>query len=144
MNRVEALAYLTDGGFARLMKYAGRAVDDSVSGYKPALDRAFRAFGVPIASLPAASVLSSLDEAFGATLRAVTYDLILPYLATFADSSVDAPLTNVKASQIYRQVREMRDDAWAEAGLYGYGPINVGYATLALDIYEPLNLGVDA
>jgi hypothetical protein len=74
-------------------------------------------------------------------LTATTYDLLLPLYALQPDFSVDAPLTNVKFSQTYRALKDLRDQAWAEASEYGYivAPLNAGGFVLDLAHNEPVD-----
>lgn len=127
----------------KVMTHAGRLLTDSLTGYGPALDRAFAAYirlnelGTTVTT----TVVSSADEyGFQVLLRAVTYDLVLPMVAVNPDLSVDAPLTNVKFSQVFRSLKQLRDDAWVEAANYGYGEMsNVGGFKLNLDFNEKQN-----
>lgn len=140
MDRTEALVVAQSIGLDTVMTFAGRTLDDSATGYGPALDRAYRAYirlyeldtGVNDTDIAAADIFG-----FEALVRATTYDLILPYAAIASDVSVDAPLTNVKFSQVYRALKQLRDSAWGEASLYGYGELdNVGGFVVNLDFNE--------
>jgi hypothetical protein len=140
VNRSEALALVQSVGMNSVMTQAGRLTTDSLTGYGPALDRAFAAYIRlnELATTVTTTTVESVDEyGFQVLLRAVTYDLVLPMLSVTPDLSVDAPLTNVKFSQVFRQVKQLRDEAWAEAANYGYGEAsNVGGFKVNLDFNE--------
>lgn len=139
MDRAGALSYLKDSGFDPLMTAAGRLTTDLPAGYKPAIDRSLRYLGVATADLSTAVVPPTDEPAYEALLRATTYDLLLPGFVLSVDQSVDAPLTNVKASQAYRQLKEMRDAAWEDVAGYGFGPADVTITTVTLDYLEPVD-----
>lgn len=143
MNRAESLALVTSIGLNSIMTHAGRVLIDTSTGYGPALDRAFAAY-IRLNSLATTvtttDVADSDEYGFQVLLRAVTYDLVLPMIAITPDMSVDAPLTNVKFSQVFRAIKQLRDDAWAEAANYGYGEYsNVGGFKVNLDFNEKQN-----
>lgn len=143
MNRAESLALVTSIGLNSIMTHAGRVLTDTSTGYGPALDRAFAAY-IRLNSLATTvtttDVADSDEYGFQVLLRAVTYDLVLPMIAITPDMSVDAPLTNVKFSQVFRAIKQLRDDAWAEAANYGYGEYsNVGGFKVNLDFNEKQN-----
>lgn len=144
MNRAEALTLVTSIGMNSVMTQAGRLLTDTPSGYGPALDRSFASYIIlnNLATTVLTTVVPTVDAyGFEILLRATTYDLVLPMLAISPDLSVDAPLTNVKYSQVFRAVKQLRDDAWLEAANYGYGDsINVGGFKLNLDFNEPQNV----
>lgn len=141
MNRTEALAVAQSIGLDKLMTHAGRLLTDSTTGYGPALDRAYRAYITLYqldTGLTDTVVAVAHEEGFTILLKATTYDLVLPMIAVAPDMSVDAPLTNVKFSQVFRAIKQLRDEAWAEAALYGYGDFsNVGGFRVNLDFQEP-------
>lgn len=137
MNRAQALLYLKPR-FDSLMLNVGRGCADDGEGYSPSLDAAFIQY-IQFNALTGNvmnTVVESDDEAgFTALLQAVEYDLLLPFYALQTDISVDAPLTNVKFSQSYRALKELRDAAWAQATEYGYvggEPVNAGGFVLDL------------
>lgn len=144
MDREEALAYL-NSMFDAQMTIVGRDLDDSATGYGPALDSAFRKYiaknsletSVTETTVPAAD-----EDCFLILLEATTYDLMLPlYAGTQVDFSVDAPLTSIKYSQAYRQMKDARDEAWYRAsacGGYGYAMDNVAGFRVNLDYLEPV------
>jgi hypothetical protein len=141
MNRIEALAYL-DGILAQAVDLAGREHNDSLQGYKPALDAAFSlhiardGLGTGLTN----TVVPAADEyGFQQLLIATALDLILPNISLEADISVDAPLTSIKTSQLFRQFQALRADAWARAGQYEYGLDDgaVGGFKVNLDFREP-------
>jgi hypothetical protein len=127
VNRTEALSWLQANGFNTLMQHVERTTDDTSTGYAPALDRAFaiygRAHGMPP---PYTSITTSdsEDECFTALLRAVTYDLVITGAAALVDTSVDAPLTSTKFSQLFKQLGALRDEAWRMAAICGYESIH--------------------
>lgn len=140
MNRAQALTLVQSIGMNSVMTQAGRDLTDTITGYGPALDRAFAAYIIAneLATTVTTTTVETTDEyGFQVLLRAVTYDLVLPMLAVAPDLSVDAPLTNVKFSQVFRAVKQLRDEAWAEAANHGYGDAsNVGGFKLNLDFNE--------
>jgi hypothetical protein len=140
MNRVDALALVKSIGLNDAMVQAARDVIDDATGYGPALDRAFAAY-IRANSLTTGvtdTVVAAADEyGFQVLLRAVSYDLVLPSLALQIDTSVDAPLINIKLSQAFKAIKQLRDDAWAECALYGYSDYtNVGGFRVNLDFNE--------
>lgn len=141
MDRADALAFLNASGFDGLMTKIGRATTDTANGYGPSLDRAFRIHieRDQLTTGPLDTVVDDEDvEGFCLLLRATTFDLVLVGFATMVDSSVDAPLTNMKLSQAYRQIKELRDDAWRLAGEHGYGEsANASGMKVNLDFLEP-------
>lgn len=140
MDRDGALALIKSLGFDSLMVAAKRTTEDEVVGYAPALDRAFATYTVMKESTTALVVVAAEDEyGFGSLLKAVTYDLILPTVAaTMVDVSIDAPLTSAKYSQQYKALKELRDQAWIEAGYYGYvSATNMDGMRTNLDFLEP-------
>lgn len=141
MNRAEGLIYLKSR-FDALMFGVERTVDDSTTGYAPVLDEGFKRY-IEVNGLTT-HVMNTVVEGedsygFGVLLSATEYDLLVPLYAMTPDLSVDAPLTNVKFSQTYRALQELRAEAWEEAGQYGYiGPkINAGGFVLELPHNEP-------
>lgn len=126
-----------------VMTQAGRDLTDTTTGYGPALDRAFAAYirlNSLATSVTTTDTADSDEYGFHVLLRAVTYDLVLPILAISPDISVDAPLTNAKFSQVFKAIKQLRDEAWAEAANYGYGESsNVGGFKLKLDFNEKQN-----
>ncbi|MDQ3168367.1 MAG: hypothetical protein M3P94_06940 [Chloroflexota bacterium] len=141
MDRVAALAWLQSSGTNVLMETAGRLLTDTPEGYGPAIDRAFAAYisRDALGTTVGTTTVVSVDlYGFGSLLYATTYDLVLPVLATLVDASVDAPLTNMKLSQMFRQVQSLREQAWGESASYGYGAFTtVGGFKLNLDFLEP-------
>jgi hypothetical protein len=143
MDRTEALAYL-NSTMDIVMTTAGRTTGDTTGGYGPALDAAYRYY-IDALDLSTGITDTEVDAAyllcFMALVRATTFDLALPAISlTLVDFSVDAPLTGVKKSQAYRQFKDMRDDAWAEAANCGFGrPVDdfVGGVSINLDYREP-------
>lgn len=141
MDRAEALVVLNNSGLGAVMTAAGRLITDSATGFGPALDRAFSLY-INVNSLSTGVTdtdTATADEyGFSILLSAVTYDLVLPAFALKADASVDAPLANIKRSQMYRQIKELRDDAWELAAAYGYNDgSNIGGWSFNLDFKEP-------
>lgn len=140
MNRQEALLFLKPR-FDSLMLGAGRGCADDPDGYGPALDAAFQRYLISegLSGNVMTTVVANEDTpGFCALLTAYTYDLLLPLYAVMADVSVDAPLTNVKFSQVYRQLKDLRDQAWQDASDYGYlADINADGFVLTLTHNEP-------
>jgi len=140
MNRQDALAYLNPR-FDHLMLAVSRTVDDSPSGYEPSLDASFARY-IATEGLPSTvmdTVVPNEDlPGFTTLLHATTYDLLLPIYAVQVDISVDAPLTNVKFSQTYRALKDLRDQAWADAAAFGYiSDVNADGFVLTLTHNEP-------
>jgi hypothetical protein len=140
MNRDDALLYLKPR-FDKLMLGIERGVDDDIDGYASSIDAAFyRYISLNGLSTNLTNTVVEDDDAygFGVLLSATTYDMLLPSYATLADISVDAPLMNVKLSQTYRALKDLRDDAWKEAAEYGYFQTeNAGGFVLQLTHNEP-------
>jgi hypothetical protein len=143
MNRTDSLLFLKSR-FDALMLGVERTVDDTQTGYQPTLDESFSRY-IDINGLTTnvmETVVSGEDSyGFGVLLSATTYDLLIPLYAMTPDMSVDAPLTNVKFSQTFRALQDLRMEAWEEAAQYGYiGPkINAGGFVLQLTHNEPGN-----
>lgn len=141
MIRSEALVRIASLGLNKVMLLVERDLDDDATGFAPALDRAFAAY-ISLNSLGSGltdTTVAAEDEyGFTTLMRATTYDLILPEVAVLVDTSIDAPLTSAKFSQMFRAFQTLRDSAWKEAALYGYGAeINVGGFRTNLDFREP-------
>lgn len=141
MDRVAALAWLQNAGTNTLMIQAGRTIGDTPGGYGPAIDRAYAAYisRDALSTGVTTTTVAPIDlYGFSTLLNATTYDLVLPSLAHLVDSSVDAPLTNMKLSQMFRQVESLRKQAWEEAAALGYGAFTtVGGYKMNLDFLEP-------
>lgn len=142
MNRTEALAYL-NSTMDVVMTAAGRLLTDTLTGYKPALDRAFRIY-IGQNSLGTTITTTDTDddddECFTALLEATVYDLALPAISNLkVDVSVDAPLSNIKFSQAFRQFNTLRNNAWLRASACGYGLVtdNTNAFSVNLDFLEP-------
>lgn len=141
MDRTQALARLQTLGLNRVMSLIGRDTNDGDTGYGPALDAAFLNY-INLRGLSTSVLLTDVASAdeygFQILMRATTYDMLLPELATMVDTSVDAPLTSAKFSQMFRAFQALRDDAWRLAAQYGYGiDQNVGGFKVNLDFREP-------
>ena len=142
MNRADALAYM-QGRYDALMLGAGRTVDDSPTGYAPALDAAFMQYIVlnGLSTTVMDTVIAPADvPCFTTLLEATMYDVVLPAYALQPDVSVDAPLTNVKFSQMYRQLGDLRTQAWTNATACGYvapSAVNADGFVLTLTHNEP-------
>ena len=143
MIRTEALAYLNATGFDPVMLAAGRLTTDTVQGYKPAIDRSLRYLGVPPAQYATYDVPDADEPAYEALLAATTYDLVLPAYALMVDQSVDAPLTSIKASQAYKQMKDLRDMAWDACAPYGYGGTDFVFSIMVLDHLEPVSTSTE-
>jgi hypothetical protein len=143
MDRAEALAYL-NSTLDVVMSAAGRGLTDDTAGYGPALDAAFGRY-INVRSLTTTVDDTDTDDAdalcFMALLRACAYDLAAPGISILnVDFSIDAPLTNVKRSQMFRQFETLRAQAWDEASHCGFGretDDNVGGFAINLDFKEP-------
>lgn len=141
MDRDEALVQVSSIGLNRVMALAGRDLTDTPTGFGPALDRAFAAYIMANSldsSVTTTTVATADSYGFSSLLRAVSYDLILPEIAVLIDTSVDAPLSSAKYSQMFRAFQQLRADAWKECAVYGYGgEINAGGYKTNLDFREP-------
>lgn len=115
---------------------AGKLLTDTTTGYGPAIDETFRSLGAT--DLVGPVLPDSLRPAAWALLRYYSVEFVLPALALIVDQQVDAPLTNIKASQMFKHAVAIRDSAKADAMAYGYGPTGVVYTTLALNHLEPV------
>jgi len=141
MNRDEALANVKSV-MDTAMESIGRGTTDISTGYKPALDSAFRQYitryGLTT-GLDDTDTDPAHDYCFLALLEAVTYDMIVPGLAaTQVDFSVDAPLTSVKFSQAFRAMKDARNWAWWRASACGWGlESNVNAFRVSLAFNEP-------
>lgn len=142
MNRAQSLLYLKPR-FDQLMLGAGLGCADDPNGYGPTLDASFTQYihlNALNTNVMQTEVEPEDETGFTALLRAIEYDLLLPHYALTPDMSVDAPLTNVKFSQTFRALKQLRDDAWAEANNAGYiggTPANVGGFVLDLAHNSP-------
>lgn len=141
MNRDGALVHLKSIMDA-VMVAAGRDTDDIATGYRPALDSAFRHYldrygGTT--NLETTVVPVERELCFQALLEALTWDLAMPAIATTqVDFSVDAPLTSVKFSQAYRATKDARNAAWYRASACGWGvEANVDAFRVSLNFNEP-------
>lgn len=130
-TRASALSYV-QGIVNPIYVIAEKPVTDTADGYKPAIDGAFRLFG------DVSPILDADDAGFEAILRYYAYDFALPALAIKVDQQFDAPLSNLKASQITKAVRQLRDDALTQARQEGVDPLpNVVWHRWMLDHLEP-------
>src|SRR5687768_17982597 len=105
MTRVDAVSYLN----ARLdaaYTLAQRAIGDTASGYGPAIDAALLTVGATTETLYSHTVADADVPGFQAALRYQAWDLVLNDLAVIVDQQVDSPLTNIKASQAYKNAKE--------------------------------------
>lgn len=139
MNRATALAWLNGAGYDAAMTDIGRTTDDTLTGYKPAIDRAF---GLHATTYALTSPLTDVDDVynlqFSALLEACAADLVSVGYARMVDTSVDAPLTSLKLSQAWRQYNTLRERLWKEVGYYGYiASSNVGGWSINMDYIEP-------
>ena len=142
MDRVAALSYLN--GFAgRIYRTAQRATTDTQDGYGPAIDEAIRTILGPSTDLLVYTVPTDSAAAFRAALRYQALALVEWDLLPFADNQVDAPLTNVKLSQVVKNVREMKAQALGELSQLGFGPANVSKVIWVYDYLEPNDRGAE-
>jgi hypothetical protein len=144
VDRIAALGYVRPYA-DKMLAQVQRTLDDTGTGYGPAIDAAFLVFGIAAEDSPTTPIPVAQEAAARPVLRASTYDLVLASAATLIDHQVDAPLTNIKASQFFRQVRLLRDEAWLEAATLGYGPAtgeNFRAHRWDMDYQEPGTLAV--
>lgn len=139
MTRADVLALASALGLDALMTSAQRTLADDPAGYGPVLDAVFYLHG---RMLGLTATPTDIDDGYaycvGSLLRAVVWDIVMPATAREADFSVDAPLTSVKYSQLYRQAASERERAWDDAAICGYDQrSNVGGFKLNLDFLEP-------
>lgn len=139
MDRIAAFATLASLGLGPVMLVAGRTLDDTATGYGPALDEAFAAYGAMTGATTIPSVVATAHQiGFRVLMRATVYDLVLPAFSALVDASIDAPLTNAKWSQAYRQLAAQSELAWQKAMGYGYGPLlGASGFRVNLDFLEP-------
>ena len=136
MFRSDALGYLSarlDAAYTQ----AQRTTDDTATGYGPAIDAAMVRLGAPVSDVLSYEVPDGQTLPFTAALRYEAWDLVLNDLAMIVDQQVDAPLTNVKASQAYKNAKERRDEALADLAVFGLGPSNTNWIKWNLDFLEP-------
>jgi hypothetical protein len=140
MNRTAVLNWLKTAGFDALCAECDRTMQDGAAGVGPALDNAFYAYGAARA-LPgdplAADVPLSDWLGFQDLLKLHLYNLLIPTLQQKVDTSVDAPLTNAKLSQMFRAVVQERDNLAASAAAYGYGVLGTSAFVAGFDYLEP-------
>jgi hypothetical protein len=138
MNRADALMWLKSS-FDPAMLQIGRTTGDEMSGYAPAIDRAFAlhasVHGLPT---PLTSVAPEYTLHFSTVLEASAADLISIGYARMVDINVDAPLMGMKLSQAWRQFNTLRERLWRDAASYGYVTVsNVGGWAINMDYIEP-------
>lgn len=135
MDRADALAYIKP--FAdRLFLLGKRQIDDSDFGYGPAIDEAFRSFDVDDADLLTTTIDDVDCQGFRASLRYYALDLVEWNLLTFVDGQVDAPLTNLKWSQVLKAVATKKAQALSDMTKEGIGPANVSWVRWQYDYLE--------
>lgn len=134
MNRAGALTALQPE-FNVTYESLGRTTDDTVTGYMPVIDLAMYAVG---ATDPSTYVVPTADDQkFRAALRYHAIRLAMSISATVVDSSVDAPLTSMKASQIMKNLKDLFILAKEDYESFGLGSPNVGWVRWNLDFQEP-------
>lgn len=134
MNRAAALAILKPE-FDTTYESIGKTTDDTYTGYAPVIDLAMYVVG---ATDPNTYVVPTADrEKFRSALRYHAIRLAMSIAATMVDSSVDAPLTTMKASQIIKNLNTLFVIAKEEYESYGLGLPNVGWVRWNLDYQEP-------
>lgn len=135
-SRADGLAYLNarlDAAYTQ----AQRLTTDTTQGYGPAIDAALLMVGATTAELSTYDVPASMVPAYQAALRYQAWDLVLNDLAMMVDQQVDAPLTNIKASQAYKQAKERRNEAMSDLNAFGLGVSSVNWIRWNLDFLEP-------
>jgi hypothetical protein len=136
MTRVDALGYLVARTGSAYVQ-AQRNLTDTPLGYGPAIDAALLLIGATTDTLYSYTVPSDMDTSFQAALKYHAWDLVLNDLAMMVDQQVDAPLTNIKASQAYKMAKERRDEALTDLNAQGLGPSEVNWIKWNLDFLEP-------
>ena len=125
----------------------GKTDDDTPTGFAMQLDRTYSAYFALVGVTVDPEDIATYDVpdgdayCFEQYLSGLIYDSILPSASLTSDFSVDAPLTNIKRSQLYRQIKDLRDDAWSAAASCGYTTPGVrdfvGGFKVNLDFNEP-------
>lgn len=137
MSRADALVYLSSR-MNSVFEQAQRTTTDTSDGYAPAIDAALLMVGATRTDdLSTYTVPSESIAAFQSALRYQAWDIALDSLAMIVDQQVDAPLTNIKASQAYRNAKERRSEALADLAAFGLGPSQVNWIRWNLDHLEP-------
>ena len=129
VDRGALLTYLA-AAHAPLLAAARLDPSDSLPGLYSVLDRAFRAVGIPQASLLTASVPDETVAKLEAAADYFLYERAVQRLAVTAVDSTSGPASERvqrAASQIYRQANEQLAGPYATSGLF----------TINLDLYEP-------
>lgn len=112
MDRAAAVEYLEES-YGDIRAYVGRTADDTAGGYKPAIDAAFRALGVPRASLATATTAADQDGALEALLTYHVLDLFRRKLATRPDVTAGDGKVQAKRKQIFDMVTDLYNQAAA-------------------------------
>jgi hypothetical protein len=130
VDRSDAVTWVQNNGFTPLLDLIGRTTNDDGSGVGPALDRAFSLYGT--------TTVTAVDEyEFTRLVSATIYDLAVPTVCLYVDGQVDAPLTKVSGSQLCRQIKALRDEAYIQAGSLGVTTEYAGGYVANLDFLEP-------
>lgn len=135
MDRAAALVYIKP--FAdRVYLLGKRQLDDSALGYAPAIDEALRSFDVADDDLATTTIADADTAGYRAALRYYALDLIEWNLLTMVDGQVDAPLTNLKWSQVLKSVATKKAQALSDMTREGIGPANVSWVRWQFDYLE--------
>lgn len=117
--------------------------EGSQTALNAAIDQAFRALGVLEADLPTAACSDSQVVDLIALAVYYTLDELLNHTPTGADIQAYTPAVMKKRSQIFAQLRLLRDDAARKASALGYTTVSStgmeGWqmARVQLDYLEP-------
>jgi hypothetical protein len=107
--------------------------------YDAAVDMALRAMGVLEADLSSFIVADSLTVDYIALVDYFTLESFLRHTPTFADIQAYTPAIAKKRSQIFTQLRALRDDAAHKAAALGYTAI----ATDGVDSWQLGRVNLD-
>jgi hypothetical protein len=135
MNRAGALAYL-QAEYTLMAVESAQTSDDLLRSYATITDQALRAMGWPEDTLPTADVIGESVEAY---LALLDYFSLAHYAKLFAARS-DVSVSGItsSASQVFRQVKQLRDDAEKRCSDLGFSPTkSVAVGWFNLDFLEP-------
>ncbi len=135
MDREDALAYIKPLADA-IFEMVGKDVEDTETGYGPAIDSALALLSVPEDEFSTPDIPASRSAAFRAALRYSALDLAEWAALPLVDNQVDGPLTNVKLSQLRKNIEVMKQRALSDLLNLGIGPSDVSLVRWTFDYLE--------
>jgi hypothetical protein len=140
VNRTDALSYIAPL-VSQTYESVGLTITDTPEGLKSAIDEALLMIGIPNADLAAPTVTDVQFTSLKAALRYWALDRAEWAAIPLVDGQVDGPLTNVKYSQVLKNIQLMKTKALSDLLAVGLGPSNVSFVRLTYDYFEQPRTG---